>query len=86
MEMREAMVQYPTLIGDNGEILENVLIQSKIIQSKEQLKHYKQLFPIHYSLVEPHFKKELREGNIIIVNSKGGWCVETEEIKIKQYL
>jgi hypothetical protein len=86
MEMREAMVQYPTLVGENGEILENSIFKRKIIQSRQQFSDYKKNFPIHYPHVEPHFKRELREGNTIIINEKGGWCIETEEIKIKQYL
>jgi hypothetical protein len=86
MEMRKAIVSFPSKVGENREILETIELERQIIQSRQQFGDYKKHFPLHYSIVEPHFKIELREGNTIIINEKGGWCVETEEIKIKQYL
>ena len=86
MKMKKAIVSFPSKIGDNKEILESIEVERKIIQSKEQFEDYKKDFPTHYPLTEPHFKRELREGNIIIINGNGGWCVEGEGIKIIKYL
>ena len=86
MKMRKAMVTYPSKVDDHGEIIESIEVERQIIQSREQFGDYKKQFPLHYPIIEPLFKRELREGNTIIINEKGGWCVETEEIKIKRYL
>jgi hypothetical protein len=86
MKMRKAMVTYPSKVDTNGEILESIEVERQIIQSREQFGDYKKQFPLYFPHVEPHFKRELRENNTIIINEKGGWCVETEEIKIKIYL
>lgn len=86
MKMRKAIVTYPSKVDTNGEILESVEVERQIIQSKEQFGDYKKQFPIYYPTVKPLFERELREGNTIIINNNGVWCIETEEIKIVKYL
>ncbi len=61
-------------------------IEQNVITKKEQFAHYKQLHPLYYSLVEKSFKRELKEGNFILVNSKGGWCTQSEKIQIISFI
>ena len=85
MDMRQAMVSYPTLYGDNREVLKRISVPRFIITTKEQFAHHKELFKGH-AIVKPLFERELAEGNTIIINESGGWCTEGEEIKIEEYL
>lgn len=78
--MRKALVEFP---GNNGSRVE---VESRIITSEEDFNSYKELFPDYYPHVVELFKRELSEDNVIIVNGKGGWCVESEDIKIIKYL
>lgn len=86
MKMRTAIVTHPAKFDTNGEIVESIEVQRQIIQSIDQVADYKKQFPLYYHHVLPSFKRELKEGNTIIVNNNGGWCVENEQIKIKQIL
>lgn len=83
--MRQAMVSYPTLYGDNREVLETISVPRFIITSKEQFAHHKDLFKGH-NMVKSLFERELADGKTIIINEAGGWCTEGNEIKIVEYL
>jgi hypothetical protein len=78
--MKKAIVSFPHTDGTRIEVEQN------LIQDKTQLADYKKKHPIYYPMVEPLFKRELADGNIIIVNDKGGWCVPSEEIKIVKFI
>ena len=79
MAMQKAIVSYPSK-GSTNEV------ERFIIKEAGQMEHYKECFPLHYPHIKSHFHRELNEGNILIINDKGGWCIETENIKIVKYI
>jgi hypothetical protein len=85
-KMQKANVSYPIEFGENRKVLSTENYPRFIITDKKQFGHYKELFPNHFEIVKPIFERELRDNNKIIVNKKGGWCVENEEIKIVEYI
>lgn len=78
-KMLRAIVQYA-----QGETTKDV--EQDVITKKEQLADYKRKYPLYYSLVKENFLREIKQGNFILVNSKGGWCTQSEDIKIIRYI
>lgn len=78
--MRTALVTFPIEGGKTKEF------ESKIISTKDDIFEYGQNFPFHFSILKNKFSSLIDEGKKIIVNRRGGWCLEGGTIKIMRYV
>lgn len=79
--MQKAIVSYP---HKNETTIE---VERFLIGSVDDMQSYFEKFPqYNIKTLKDIFRRELNDGNTIIVNNVGGWCIETSEIKIIQYL
>lgn len=86
MKMKTALVEFPILTDNENRVVETETFERQIIEDKRQFEDYKKSFPLQFGIVEKFFKRELENGEKIIINNKGGWCTETDTIKIKQFI
>lgn len=58
-----------------------------VINDVKQLEDYKKVHPVYYPVVKENFKRDLAKGEVILVNSKGGYChVMKGHFEIVKYL
>lgn len=78
--MQQVIVSYPHSGG-------KIEVKRKLMACEADLREYFGVFPDYKTKAnEEMFKREIRESGVLIINSAGGWCVETKDIKIVQYL
>jgi hypothetical protein len=78
--MRKAIASFP---AEAGTTVENNV---HVITDMEQFPAYKQKHPLYAPLVKENFEKMLGEGEVIIIQSNGGWCTEGGGVNIVKYL
>jgi hypothetical protein len=78
--MRKAIASFPSTGGTFVEREVHVLTDMK------QFPEYEKLYPTYAKMVKKNFKNILDEGEIIIVQSTGGYCTESGDIKVVKYL
>lgn len=78
--MRKAIASFPSKNGTFQEVEVNVLTDMS------QFPQYEKAYPTYAKMVKKNFKNILDGGEIIIVQSTGGYCTEAGDIKIVKYL
>ena len=78
--MKKAIVSYP--IG-----ISTIEVERYLMSTIEDMQEYFRLHPNYETrVIKENFRRDLREGKVLIVNNAGGYCHETESIKIVKYL
>lgn len=78
--MKKAIVSYPAAGGKSTNA------EASIILNHKDVHEYGKQFPNNYPMLASKFKDLVEEGHPIIINPKGGWCLESDDIKILRYL
>ena len=57
-----------------------------VISEESHFEAYQDKFPLKFKFVKKYFIELLNEGETILVNQHGGWCIVISEMYIKEYL